>query len=132
MHPQHPQHPQHPRHPQPWDRLGLSGLSRYAIRHYRLLLIFAVGIALIGSMAWLRIPRREDPVIEPPIVFASVPYPGAAAEDVEAQVVRPIEEALRAMDGVELIESSAYPNYALFTMRFESSASMETVTESVR
>jgi multidrug efflux pump subunit AcrB len=107
-------------------------MSLGAIRKWRILVVGAVGLLLVAWMAWLRIPRLEDPRIEPALVFVSIPYPGASAEDVEAQVVKPVEEELYGMDGVEFIESTAMPNYALLALKFEATANMETATEAVR
>ena len=116
----------------PHDRLGLIGISLGAIRQWRLLLLAAAGLLLVASMAWQRIPRLEEPQIETPNVYITLPYPGASAEDVEAQVVKPVEEELFGMDGVDFIESKAFPNYAQITMRFVYGTSMETMTERVR
>src|SRR5689334_15254971 len=103
----------------PHDRLGFAGLSHAAIRNWRLVVLGAVGLLIVASMAWQKIPRLEDPRIEPTMVFVTLPYPGASPEDVEAQVVKPLEEELFGMDGVEAIDSRALPGYALIAMRFE-------------
>ncbi len=116
----------------PHDQLGLLGLSHGAIRHWRLLLLGAVGLLLVAGMAWRKIPRLEDPRIEPSLVFVTIPYPGASPEDVEAQVVKPVEDELFGMDGVESIDSRALPGYALVTLRFEEGTAMENAAEAVR
>ncbi len=121
-----------PQSPLPADRLGFIGLSLSAILNWRLLVLGAVGLVLIAFMAWQKIPRLEDPRIEPAMVFVMIPYPGASPEDVELQVVKPVEEELFGMDGVEFIESTALPNRAFIAMKFEEGTLMETAAESVR
>ena len=116
----------------PLDRLGFVGLSLGAIRQWRILLVASVGLALLSLMAWQRIPRLEEPQLESPEIFITLPYPGASAEDVETQAVKPVEEELYGLDGVEFIESKSYPNYAQIRMRFSYDTSMETMTERVR
>src|SRR4051794_24731475 len=101
------------------DRLGVSGISQIAVRQWRILLLSALGLLLVAAMAWKRIPRLEDPNVEPRVVWMTIPYPGASPEDVELQVVKPLEEELFGMDGVESIESTALPNHAWIQMRFE-------------
>jgi multidrug efflux pump subunit AcrB len=116
----------------PHDRLGFVGISHAAIRQWRLLLLGALALVLVASMAWQRIARLQEPLIEPPIVQLLIPYPGASAEDIEALVIRPVEEELFAMEGVDFIESKALPNYAQIFMRFEYGTPMDPVTENVR
>lgn len=114
------------------ERLGFAGLSRGAIFHWRLLLLGALGLMLVAAMAWRRIPRLEDPRIEPSMVFVTIPYPGGSPEDVEAQVLRPVEDEIYAMDGVEFMDSRALPNLALIAIKFEDDTAMEVAAESVR
>jgi multidrug efflux pump subunit AcrB len=112
--------------------LGFVGISHAAIRQWRLLLIGAIGLVLVASMALQRIPRREEPLVEPPVVQVLIPYLGASAEDVDALVIQPVEEELFAMDGIDFIVSKALPNYAQIFMRFEYGTPMDPVTETVR
>jgi multidrug efflux pump subunit AcrB len=116
----------------PLDHIGFAEMSLAAIRNWRLLLLGGVGLLLVAWMAWQRIPRLEDPLIEPPMVFVGIPYPGASPEDVESQLVKPVEEELYAMEGVEFVESTALPNQALIAMKFEDGTAMENAAESVR
>jgi multidrug efflux pump subunit AcrB len=116
----------------PHDRLGLAGISLGAIRNWRLLLLGALGLVAVAWMAWTMIPRLEDPRIEPALIFVTIPYPGASPEDVEAQVVKPVEEELYGMEGVEHVDSTALSGYALFAMKMEDQTDMETAVETAR
>lgn len=114
------------------DKLGFSGISRGAIRHWRLLLLASLGLMLVAIMAWMHIPRLEDPLVEPPVVVVTIPYPGASAEDVEAQILKPVEDELFAIQGVDIIESRAQPNYAMILMAFVHGTPMDSMTETIR
>jgi multidrug efflux pump subunit AcrB len=48
----------------PVDTLGFRDLSFGAIRRWRLVLVGALGLFVLGVMAWVRIPRLEEPRIE--------------------------------------------------------------------
>jgi multidrug efflux pump subunit AcrB len=114
------------------DELGVAGISAGAIRRYRLLVVAVVALLALATLAWNRIPRLEDPLIESPIVIISIPYPGASAEDVDAQLVRPAEELLYGMEDIDFIESKSVPNMAIISMHFTSGAPMDSLTETVR
>ncbi len=69
-----------------------------------LLMIFLV-ISGIASLSALNI--RVFPPIDTYKISVTVPYPGATPEDVETSIVRPIEERLEGLEGVEKITSLA-------------------------
>ncbi|MBN3041052.1 MAG: efflux RND transporter permease subunit, partial [Candidatus Omnitrophica bacterium] len=69
-------------------------------------LIF-ITVFLGGILAWIQIPKEEMPDITFDHVRVGVNYPGASAEEVEYYVTRPIEEAIRGLDGIYSITSSS-------------------------
>ena len=111
---------------------GLKEISAAAIARWRLVLVAAIGLVLLGALAWNNIPRLEDPKVEPPEVYVSMVYPGASPLDVESQVVRIVEDVLFGMEGVEWVESSAMPSLAVFHLKFEMGTAMDVALERVR
>lgn len=69
-----------------------------------LLMVFLV-IAGVASLSALNV--RVFPPIQTNQINITVPYPGATPEDVETSIVRPIEERLEGLEGVEKITSLA-------------------------
>ncbi len=114
------------------DRLGFEDLSYRAIQRWRLLLVGCAGLLLLAWMAWSKIPRLEDPKVDPFEAGVTLVYPGASPEDVEAQVVKVVEEELYGMESVEWIESTAYPNAAFFHVKFEDGTNMDVAAEKLR
>jgi len=74
-------------------------------RHLLTNLIF-IAVFIGGVVAWIQIPKEELPDITFDRVHISVNYPGASAEEVEYYVTRPIEEAVRGLDGIYSISSA--------------------------
>lgn len=69
-----------------------------------LLMVFLV-ISGIASLSALNV--RVFPPIETNKISITVPYPGATPEDVETSIVRPIEERLEGLEGVDKVTSLA-------------------------
>ncbi|MFH1504874.1 MAG: efflux RND transporter permease subunit [Candidatus Omnitrophota bacterium] len=59
-----------------------------------------------GFICWHQMPKEELPDITFDRVQVSVSYPGASAEEVEYYVTRPLEEAIRGLDGIYSLNSS--------------------------
>ena len=65
-------------------------------------------VCLVGGLASLQIIKREVfPNIERDVVLVSMSYPGASPEEVEQGIVLAIEEAVRGLDDVYHVESTA-------------------------
>lgn len=69
-----------------------------------LLMVFLV-ISGVASLSALNV--RVFPPIETYNISVTVPYPGATPEDVETSIVRPIEERLEGLEGIDKITSLA-------------------------
>ena len=77
------------------------------------LAVLAVGLI---SAKLLRLENFPD--ITFPGMQVTIPYPGSTPEEMEQLVVRPVEEALATLSGIEEIEATARPDEAQFTVLF--------------
>lgn len=109
-----------------------AGLAAAAIRRWRIVLVACVGVLLLAWISWGKLARLEDPRVEPCHLVVTLPYPGASPTDVETQVVKVVEDALFALDGVEYVESTALPNAATFHLKLEDGTPMDLAVERAR
>ncbi len=101
------------------DRLGISGaLAGRSVRSQLTPLLALVALGL-GIFAALITPREEEPQIDVTMANVFVPFPGAAAADVENLVTLPLEQVLAEIEQVEHIYSVSQPGMAVFTVQFE-------------
>ncbi|WP_024461698.1 efflux RND transporter permease subunit [Marinimicrobium sp. LS-A18] len=100
-------------------RLGLSGrIARQFLTTEITPLLALVGL-LLGLFAVLVTPREEEPQIDVTFANVFIPYPGAAAREVEQLVATPAEQILSEIAGVEHIYSASRPGMAVLTVQFE-------------
>lgn len=67
----------------------------------RLTISFAVLLAAVGAMAWLQMPREEDPRFLPRWAAVVATYPGADAATVERLLLEPVEEHVAEVEGIK-------------------------------
>ncbi|MBI1752221.1 MAG: efflux RND transporter permease subunit [Acidobacteria bacterium] len=122
------------RHPDlPNDELGFRDLvSFHALRRWRLVAAGCAGLSVLSVLSWFLITRREDPRVDMPLLNVAVAYPGASPEDVETQVVKPLEEVIYGMDRIKHVDSTAQSNAASFHVEFEEGVDMDVMAEKVR
>ena len=73
---------------------------------------------LLGAGVWSAIAVQKEvfPEFDLDIVEVSVSYPGASPEEVEQGILRPIEGAVRSVDGIREISSYAREGRAYVTI----------------
>ena len=93
-------------------------LWAFAVRRWQfMLVVFALLIAL-GLSSLQNMPRSEDPTFPFPAVTITVLYPGANPVDMERGVVKPIEDAINALNNVKKLQSYAGDGIATIHTEF--------------
>ena len=104
---------------------GGNGLISMFARHATAPNLFMVIMILIGVFALTRLNRQFFPTFEVPAIIVSVAWPGASAEDVEANILDVLEPELRFIDNVEDVKSYAREGNASISLEFTPTANMQ-------
>ena len=86
-------------------------LSEWAVTHRALVLFLILGTLLVGTFAFTRLGRLEDPSFNVPTMNAVVAWPGASAQDVQDQVLNRMERELQKIEGIDHVRSFARQGY---------------------
>jgi len=79
--------------------------------------VLLVGFVLIlGAVSYASLARQEDPTMTERWASVSTFLPGAAAERVESLVSEPIENALREIPEIKVLESNSRAGYSIVTI----------------
>ena len=93
-------------------------LSQLCIERPVLASVLSLLVVLLGLLAWQRLPVREYPNIDVPVVTVNVIYPGASPEIMESQVAQPIEDVLAGIAGLDFVSSISRAENTQITARF--------------
>ena len=88
------------------------------IRNHPLANITFVCVILVGLLAYLQMPREQDPEINFNWVNIVASLPGASAEDVEKRITNPLEDAIKSVPDVRYVQSSSRENISSILVRF--------------
>lgn len=89
-------------------------------------------IILIGAVGFTRLPVREYPDIEPPVVTASTVYPGANPQVVETEVTEILEDEINGVDGIKTLTSTSSQGNSQITIEFELDRDLDVAAQDVR
>ena len=104
----------------------MSLLARLSLANRSLVALVTVVLAAFGVFAIPSLRQQLLPSLEYPAAFVMAPYPGAAPEIVEREVVEPIEDSVKGITGLESITSTAREGMATVVVEFEFGTDMTT------
>ena len=107
-------------------------LSRASIQRPVLATIMNLVLILFGVISLSRLPVRELPDIDPPIVSVSTIYPGANARVVETEVTERLEEQINNIEGIKTLSSQSREGVSTITIEFNLSRDIDVAAQDVR
>ncbi|ALJ28567.1 efflux RND transporter permease subunit [Stenotrophomonas acidaminiphila] len=82
-------------------------ITELSIRRPVTTIMLFVSMVAIGLIAAFRLPLEAEPEATIPFFFVSLPYPGSTPEEVERNLLRPVEEAIATMPGIKSMNARA-------------------------
>lgn len=98
--------------------------------------VFASVLSLLlitfGVISFLRLPLREYPDIDPPVVSIDTTYRGAAASVVETRITEVIEERIAGVEGIQFIESQSEDGQSSISVEFSTGRDIDAAANDIR
>jgi multidrug efflux pump len=107
-------------------------LPEISIRRPVFATVLSLLVVLIGAVSFDRLPVREYPKIDEPVVTVTVRYPGASAEVVESQISKPLEDSIAGIDAVDVITSISRAEQSQISVRFRLEKDADAAAAEVR
>ena len=107
-------------------------LSEVAIKRPVFTTMVTLGLIALGILGFKRLGTDLYPDVTMPFVTIVVPYPGASPADIERQVLKPIEDSVVAINGVDRVNGIARENVGIVAVIFKMSANFEVAANDVR
>ena len=103
-----------------------------AIQRSRATLILLMMIWIGGIGAFMTIPKEAEPDITIPYVYISVSHEGIAPEDAERLLLRPLEQEMRAIEGLKEMRGLGAEGYASLILEFQAGFDADEALREVR
>ncbi|MGF1641991.1 MAG: efflux RND transporter permease subunit [Rhodospirillales bacterium] len=98
--------------------------------------VFAAVVSLLlvafGLVAFERLPLREYPAIDPPVVSVETSYRGASAAVVESRITELIEDRIAGVNGITFISSISEDGRSRITVEFDVSRDIDAAANDIR
>ena len=94
--------------------------------------MLSLGLVLVGLIGYTRLPVREFPDADPPIVSVTVLLPGASPQVIESAVTDVLEEELSSLEGLRTMSSASQEQISTITLEFTLDREIEAAAQDVR
>src|ERR671916_149925 len=107
-------------------------ISDFAIKRPLITVVAMVALAAFGLIGLMRLQTDEFPDVAEPVVFTAIIYPGASPDQVERELLDPIEEAIQGISGVDKVFGEARDGYAQIVTIFLYEKDLKEATQDIR
>jgi len=95
-------------------------ITSVAIKRPLLITVIFVTLILFGFISYRTLNYNLLPKFEANVISVATVYPGASSEEVQSSVTKPIEEAVSAIEGVDVISSASREGISAVTVTLKS------------
>ncbi|HUQ21224.1 MAG TPA: efflux RND transporter permease subunit [Gemmatimonadaceae bacterium] len=107
-------------------------ISDFAIKRPMITVVVMVALVIFGLFSLGMLQTDEFPDIQQPVVLVGIPYPGGSPEGVEREVMKPVEDAIKGIAGVDKIYGTATDGYAQIIVLFVFEKEVSQATQDIR
>src|SRR5688572_26412665 len=109
-------------------------ISDFAIKKPIITITAMVALVAFGIFALLNLQTDEFPDVQQPIIGVTIPYPGASPAEVEREIVRPVEDAIFGISGIDGDKSSCFAidGLAQCTIMFDFEKPIQQASQDIR
>ncbi|MDP5093013.1 MAG: efflux RND transporter permease subunit, partial [Polaribacter sp.] len=97
---------------------GLAGKIAKVFMNSKLTVLLMIVFMVVGVYSSFLIPREEEPQIDVPMADIFVGYPGASPTEVESRVIKPLEQLISNIKGVEYVYSTSMKEQGMVIVQF--------------
>ena len=107
-------------------------MTRIAIDNPVFATMVMVAICVLGMFSYARLPVEQMPEVNLPFLIVQTGYPGASPEQIEADLTKPLENAVNGASGVKLVRSLSLEGLSSVFVEFRLDTDMTRAMQDVR
>ena len=101
----------------------MKSVFRYFVERPLMVNLISVFVMAVGIYAIFDINREAFPNVNLDRIQIDIPYPGASPSEIERLVITPIEQEIKALDGIDTMNSIAFSGSGIITLDLDPDSS---------
>ena len=107
-------------------------IVRFSVERRVTITMAVLGVLVLGWLSLTRLPLEFLPAFSSSSITVNAPYPSSSPDEVERLVVRPLEDTLGTINGIETLSATATESGARVRIEFVEGTDMEMAAVEVR
>jgi HAE1 family hydrophobic/amphiphilic exporter-1 len=114
------------------DEARIHPVVRFSVERRVTMCMAVLGVLVLGWLSLQRLPLEFLPSFSASNISVNAPYPSASPEEVERELLRPLEDGLGAINGLDQLVATASEGSANVNLTFVDGTDMELAAVEVR
>jgi HAE1 family hydrophobic/amphiphilic exporter-1 len=110
----------------------ITPIVRFAVERRITMVMAVLGVLVLGWISLKRMPLEFLPTFSSSNISVTAPYPSSSPEEVERLIVRPLEDSLSTINGIDTLSASASANQARVNITMIDGSDMDMAAVDVR
>lgn len=110
----------------------INPIARFAVERRVTMGMIVVGVLVLGWVSLTRLPLEYMPATSFSHIRVQAPYASSSPEEMERRIVRPLEDSLGTIQGIETLSARASADEASVSLEFEDGTDMDLAAVEVR
>lgn len=102
-------------------------MSKFSVKKPLTVFVAVVAVLVLGVVAYFKMTPDLLPNMDFPYIMIMTTYPGASPEKVEAELTKPMEQAMSTLEHIKEVSSTSSENYSMLMLEFEEEADLDTI-----
>lgn len=110
----------------------MKGIIAASFTRPRTVLVALLAILIAGTFAYIDIPKESAPDVSIPMIYVSMVHHGISPKDAARLLIKPMEQELQGLQGLEEIRATAGQSYAYLILEFQPGFDSDAALAAVR
>ncbi len=103
-------------------------MIKWSVEHKNIVILLCIALLLFGFGMYPYMEMQENPVVDSPIATVKCIYPGASPEDVERDVIKPLEDHINQVADIKSMDSYCMDSVGVVKVKLENMSDAEIQT----
>ena len=110
----------------------INPIAKFAVERRVTMSMAVIGIFVLGYLSLMRLPLEFMPSFSSNSMWISAPYNSSSPEEIEREIVRPLEDILGTINGIDTLTATASANEGSVNITFNDDVDMDLAAVEVR
>ena len=114
------------------DKEHINPIAKFAVERRVTMTMAVLGVFVLGYLSLTRLPLEFMPSFSSNSMWVSAPYSSSSPEEVERLIVRPLEDILGTINGIDTLSATASATEGSVSITFKDNVDMDLAAVEVR